>query len=87
MRNAESQFARKDCAHCGGHGYVFESNESVGKAMKQMRLDAGVGVRQLAGALGKSGSYLVHLEAGRNKWNEARVILYRQMVKILAKEL
>lgn len=68
-------FPRKACRHCGGTGHVFKSDKIVGRAMQKLRITANVGLRELARELGKSGSYVVQLEAGA-KWTEARMRQY-----------
>ncbi len=55
------------CPRCDGTGHI-EDERVIGKRMRQLRLSAGVTLREMAQRLKYSPSYLSDLELGRRRW-------------------
>lgn len=56
------------CPKCNGEGLVMD-DRALGKRMRQVRLDAGMSLRETAKNFGFSASYVSDLELGRRHWN------------------
>lgn len=60
------------CPRCGGTGTVASPS-----AMRKLREDAGVTLRQLAKQMNVSAPYLSDLELGHRQWTESKAELFR----------
>lgn len=61
------------CRHCEGSGRSsYVDHRQVGLWMQGCRRRALLSLREVAGRLGCSASYLSDLEHGRRNWNEER---------------
>lgn len=68
------------CPKCDGTGHVLNPM-AQGNAMRQIRLKAGVAVREMARRLDVSAPYVSDLELGRRGWNSGLIERYKAALK------
>lgn len=56
------------CSHCGGTGQEPD-DKAIGEEVRRTRLKTGMSLREMAGRLEITPSYLCDLELGRRRWN------------------
>ncbi len=62
----------RPCHVCSGLGLLYNDRQ-MGAALKRLREDAGISLREVARRMGKSAPWLSHLERGKAQWNRDRV--------------
>lgn len=63
------------CEHCGGSGESLD-HEAVGSAMRSVRVEAKLSLREVARRLCLSAPYVSDLELGHRNWTRSRITDY-----------
>ncbi len=71
------------CPKCGGSGVLLDS-VATARAMRQIRLDAGLPVARLAAAMHRTRSYAYQLERGERTWTPQLVAAWTEAVRTVA---
>ena len=66
-----------NCKRCNGTGQE-PNQKNIGSAMKGLREDDGIGLREMAGYMGISHGFLSQLESGQRTWSQRLVRLFHQ---------
>ena len=73
--NRQDIVALKPCSHCDGDGVEWDHMD-IGARMQQIRKDAGLRLRDVAGLMRLSVGYISDLEHGRKNWSERLINFY-----------
>ena len=74
------------CSHCGGSGFEPD-NRAIGQLMRDRRQQRKLGLREMAGLLELSPSYLSDLETGRRNWGHQNLARYEAIFEKVDKTL
>lgn len=70
----------RPCHHCGGTG-VEADPLAIGKSMRELRIQRGLSLREVARRMGMSASFISDLERGNRHWGPKAATKYREAVK------